>query len=247
MPTHLAGHPGHHQLQDNFSFLWQRCLPFRFAEWLLHSVWGTEWCGGEEDHGCVQRMCRPAGRCSYRHLQHLSEQRRRSNMLQGYHHRHKKSSVSYLNDYRPIVLTSTIMKCFERLVMRHIKTQLLPSPDPLQFVFGPNSSTDDTIAPTLHLAFTHLDKKDSYVRSLSFWAWTHPSVIGSWTSWLGDFCQSGSGTASPPPPPHWALGPPRAVCSVHCCSLLAHDCAAMHSSNRTVKFTDDTTVVGLFS
>ncbi|KAI4902183.1 hypothetical protein NFI96_008259 [Prochilodus magdalenae] len=44
----------------------------------------------------------------------------------------KKSLVSCLNDYRPIALTPIIMKCFERLVMRHIKTLLPPSLDPLQ-------------------------------------------------------------------------------------------------------------------
>ncbi|KAK1793154.1 hypothetical protein P4O66_011403 [Electrophorus voltai] len=42
----------------------------------------------------------------------------------------KKPTVSCLNDYRPIALASIIMKCFERLVMRHIKTQLPPSLDP---------------------------------------------------------------------------------------------------------------------
>ncbi|KAK1798055.1 hypothetical protein P4O66_000555 [Electrophorus voltai] len=42
----------------------------------------------------------------------------------------KKPTVSCLNDYRPIAPTSIIMKCFERLVMRHIKTQLPPSLDP---------------------------------------------------------------------------------------------------------------------
>ncbi|KAI4898686.1 hypothetical protein NFI96_018016, partial [Prochilodus magdalenae] len=45
----------------------------------------------------------------------------------------KKSSGSCLNDYRPVSLTPIIMKCFERLVMRHIKTLLPPSLDPLQF------------------------------------------------------------------------------------------------------------------
>ncbi|XP_072911359.1 uncharacterized protein [Hemitrygon akajei] len=75
----------------------------------------------------------------------------------------KKSSVSCLNDYRPIALTSIIMKCFERLEMRHIKTLLPPSLDPLQFVYYPNRSTEDAIATTLHLALTHLDKKDTYV------------------------------------------------------------------------------------
>ncbi|XP_059840919.1 uncharacterized protein LOC132402206 [Hypanus sabinus] len=60
----------------------------------------------------------------------------------------KKSSVSYLNDYRPVALISIIMKCFERLVMRHIKTLLSPSLDPLQFAYHPNCSTDDAIATT---------------------------------------------------------------------------------------------------
>ncbi|KAK1806279.1 hypothetical protein P4O66_000148 [Electrophorus voltai] len=78
----------------------------------------------------------------------------------------KKPTMSCLNDYRPIALTSIIMKCFERLVMRHIKTQLPPSLDPLQFTYRPNRSTHDAISTTLHLALTHLDKKGTYVRML---------------------------------------------------------------------------------
>ncbi|KAI4898548.1 hypothetical protein NFI96_023348, partial [Prochilodus magdalenae] len=56
------------------------------------------------------------------------------------------------------------MKCFERLVMRHIKGQLPPSLDPLQYVYRLNRSTDDAITTTLHLAPTHLDNKNTYVR-----------------------------------------------------------------------------------
>ncbi|KAI4905736.1 hypothetical protein NFI96_012693 [Prochilodus magdalenae] len=37
-----------------------------------------------------------------------------------------KSTVSCLNDYRPVALTSIIMKRLKRLVMRHIKGQLPP-------------------------------------------------------------------------------------------------------------------------
>ncbi|KAK3536802.1 hypothetical protein QTP86_025583, partial [Hemibagrus guttatus] len=79
----------------------------------------------------------------------------------------KNSIVSSLNDCCPVALTPSSMKCFERLVMRHIKTQLPPSLDPLQFAYRPNRSTDDAITSTLHLALTHLDNKDSYVRMLS--------------------------------------------------------------------------------
>ena len=78
----------------------------------------------------------------------------------------KKSSVFCLNDYRPVALTPIITKCFERLVMRHIKTLLPPSLDTLQFAYCPNSSTDDAIYIALHLALTHLDSRDTYVRML---------------------------------------------------------------------------------
>ncbi|KAK3516544.1 hypothetical protein QTP70_021739 [Hemibagrus guttatus] len=75
----------------------------------------------------------------------------------------KKSTVSCLNDYCPIALTPIMMKCFKRLVMRHIKTQLPHSLDPLQFAYHPNRSMDDAITTTLHLSLTHLDNKDTYV------------------------------------------------------------------------------------
>ncbi len=78
----------------------------------------------------------------------------------------KKSPVSCLNDYRPIALTPIIMKCFERLVMQKIKNSLPNTLDPLQFAYRPNRSTDDAISSTLHLALTHLENKDSYVRML---------------------------------------------------------------------------------
>ncbi|KAK3553695.1 hypothetical protein QTP70_006894 [Hemibagrus guttatus] len=63
-------------------------------------------------------------------------------------------------------LTPILMKCFKRLIMRHIKTQLPPSLDPLQFAYHPNHSMDNAIIKTLHLALTHLDNKDSYMRIL---------------------------------------------------------------------------------
>ncbi len=63
-------------------------------------------------------------------------------------------------------LTPIPMKCFERLVMQHIKSVLPPSLDPFQFAYRSNRSTDDAIATALHPALTHLDKKDSYVRML---------------------------------------------------------------------------------
>ena len=65
----------------------------------------------------------------------------------------KKAKVTELNDYRPIALTSVIMKCFERLVKDNITSTLPDTPDPLQFAYHPNRSTDDAIAITLPYPF----------------------------------------------------------------------------------------------
>ena len=75
----------------------------------------------------------------------------------------RKANRTELNDYRPVALTSVIMKCFERLVKDHITSTLPATLDPLQFAYRPTSSTDDSIAITLHTALSHLDKRNTYV------------------------------------------------------------------------------------
>ena len=78
----------------------------------------------------------------------------------------KNTKVICLNDYRPIALTSVAMKCFERLVMSHINTIIPETPDPLQFAYRPNRSTDDANYNAPHIALSHLDKRNTYVRML---------------------------------------------------------------------------------
>ncbi|KAK1806963.1 hypothetical protein P4O66_005446, partial [Electrophorus voltai] len=173
----------------------------------------------------------------------------------------KKPTVSCLNDYRPIALTSIIMKCFERLVKSHIKTQLLPSLDPLQFAYHSNRSTDDAISTTLHLALTHLDKKGTYVRmvfidfSSSFNTIVPQHLIGKLSllglntflcNWILDLLTGrpqlvriGSSTSNTTT---LSTGAPKgSILSPLLFTLLTHDCAAIH------KFADDTTVVGLIN
>ncbi|KAK1802693.1 hypothetical protein P4O66_021191 [Electrophorus voltai] len=179
----------------------------------------------------------------------------------------KKNTVSCLNDYRPVALTSIIMKCFKKLVIRHIKTQLPPSLDPLQFVYRSNCSTDDAVSTTLHLALTHLDKKGTYVRMLfidfsSAFNTIIPqhligklSLLGLNTShfnWILDVLTGrpqsvriGSSTSNTTTLSTGALQ--GSVLSPLLFTLLTHDCAAMHRSNHIIKFTDDTTVVGLIN
>ena len=50
----------------------------------------------------------------------------------------RNTKATFLNDYRPVALTSVAMKCFERLVMAHINTIIPETLDPLQFAYRPN-------------------------------------------------------------------------------------------------------------
>ena len=61
----------------------------------------------------------------------------------------KNTKATCLNDYRTVTLTSIAMKCFERLVMSHIKTIIPETLDPLQFAYRSNRSTDDAISIAL--------------------------------------------------------------------------------------------------
>ncbi len=179
----------------------------------------------------------------------------------------KQSPVSCLNDYRPIALTPIMMKCFERLVMHNIKNSLPNTLDPLQFAYRPNRSTDDAISSTLHLALTHLENKDSYVRMLfidfsSAFNTIIPQQLinklnllglnNSLCNWILDFLTGrpqsvrvGHNTSSTTT---LSTGAPQGcVLSPLLFTLLTHDCTAKFSSNHIIKFADDTTVVGLIS
>eukprot|EP00061_Rhincodon_typus_P012326 g37986.t1 len=58
------------------------------------------------------------------------------------------------------------MKCFERLVMAHIISSLLPGLNPLQFAYRHSRSTENTMSLDLHSSLEHLDIKYTYVRFL---------------------------------------------------------------------------------
>ncbi|XP_061133637.1 uncharacterized protein LOC133153670 [Syngnathus typhle] len=73
----------------------------------------------------------------------------------------KKPAPSCFNDYRPVGLTPIIMKCFERLVMEHIRSVLPPTMDPFQFAYRAKRSSEDAIGSALHSALTHLERRDS--------------------------------------------------------------------------------------
>ena len=54
----------------------------------------------------------------------------------------KKMTINGLNDYRPITLTSVVMKCFEKLVLQHLRSNF----NQHQFAYRGNRSIGDAIA-----------------------------------------------------------------------------------------------------
>ncbi len=180
----------------------------------------------------------------------------------------KNSKPSCLNDYRPVALTSTVMKVFERLLKKHICSSIPATLDPLQFAYRPNRSTDDAISQELHSSLTHIDSKNgNYIRLLfidysSAFNTIVPTKLAvklsdlglntSLCDWIQDFLTarpqvvkvgqftSNSITLN--------IGAPQScVLSPLLYSLHTHDCVSSHSSTSIVKFADDTVVLGLIN
>uniref|UniRef100_A0A9J8C8P2 Reverse transcriptase domain-containing protein n=2 Tax=Cyprinus carpio carpio TaxID=630221 RepID=A0A9J8C8P2_CYPCA len=178
----------------------------------------------------------------------------------------KHSTASVPNDFRfPVALTPIIAKCFERLVASHLKSCLPATLDPIQFAYRRNRSTEDAISTALHSALTHLDSQNTHVRMLfidfsSAFNTVIPSKLISKLSQLGistsicnwildfltnrpqsvklDNLSSSTITLNTGVPQGCVLSP-------LLYSLFTHNCVPVYGSNTIIKFTDDTTVVGL--
>ena len=179
----------------------------------------------------------------------------------------KHSTAVSLNDFRPVALTPTIMKCFERLVLAHLKTCLPPTLDPFQFAYRKNRSTEDAISTALHSALSHLDNNNSYVRMLFIdfssafntvipskliTKLSHLGINTSLCNWILDFLSNRPQSVRVENHTSSTLilntGVPQGcVLSPLLYSLFTYDCTPVHGSNTIVKFADDTTVIGLIS
>uniref|UniRef100_A0A3B3I122 Reverse transcriptase domain-containing protein n=1 Tax=Oryzias latipes TaxID=8090 RepID=A0A3B3I122_ORYLA len=177
----------------------------------------------------------------------------------------KKPRITGLNDYRPVALTSVVMKSFERLVLPHLKSFTSPLLDPLQFAYRANRSVDDAINLALHFILQHLDSPGTYARILfvdfsSAFNTILPSLLqekllqlnvpDSTCRWITDFLidrrqcvRLGKNVSTTQ---CISTGTPQGcVLSPLLFSLYTNCCTSSHDSVKLIKFADDTTLIGL--
>ncbi|KAI5088100.1 hypothetical protein C0J45_21643 [Silurus meridionalis] len=80
----------------------------------------------------------------------------------------KAKQPRHNKDYRPIALTSHIMKTLERLVLQLLKPQVQHAQDPLQFAYRERVGVEDAVLHLLHRTLSYLDEGGCAVRMLFF-------------------------------------------------------------------------------
>ena len=181
----------------------------------------------------------------------------------------KKPTISSLNDYRPVALTSVVMKTLEKLVLQFLKSVTDPNLDPFQFAYRERRCVEDAVALGVYYALRHLDRPppNSYVRILfvdyssafntvipaKLYTKLHElGVPESMCLWILDFLlqrpqvvRIGERTSSCLT---LSTGTPQGcVLSPILYSLFTYDCVATHENIKVLKFADDTTVEGLIT
>ena len=74
------------------------------------------------------------------------------------HPRAKNRNPNKLNDFRPVALTSLIMKCFEKTVKLELLNKVHEKLDPLQFAYQPTLGVEDALLTVCNTVTRHLDK-----------------------------------------------------------------------------------------
>ncbi len=78
----------------------------------------------------------------------------------------KSNGPKTLNDFRPVALTSILMKNFEKLVRSEILKITEHALDPMQFAYRPHRGVEDATVTLLHLLFKHVERSGAHARIL---------------------------------------------------------------------------------
>ncbi len=171
-----------------------------------------------------------------------------------------------LNDFRPIALTSLIMKCFEKLVKEVLLAKTKNLLDPLQFAYRTQRGVEDATATLLNLVLKHLEGSKTHVKLLfagfsSAFNSLQPyilveklitdfgldfNLVGWILDFLTDRTQRVRVNGSLSTPLITSTGTPQGcVLSPLLYILYTNDCVSKHSNRFFLKFADDTVIVSL--
>ena len=94
----------------------------------------------------------------------------------------KKTCPTENNDYRPVAITSNVVKALERILVETVRREVEHRLDQYQFAYSRNRSTCDAISTVAHLTLKHLESNVAYARLLfvdfsSAFNSIHPDVL----------------------------------------------------------------------
>ena len=179
----------------------------------------------------------------------------------------KKPRPTELNHYRPIALTSIIMKCLEKLLLNTILPLVTPHLDPFQFAYKARRGTEDAVACLLHLLLQHLDSPGNSARILfvdfssAFNSLqkhvliqklhhlnTPPQLIHLIYNFLTDSLQAVRVGSTTSPVVTINTGVPQGcVLSPFLYTLYTNDCRSISPTTTYLKYSDDTAILALLS
>ena len=179
----------------------------------------------------------------------------------------KTNRASQPNDYRPVALTSIVMKCFERVLTQFLFPHVSHLIDQLQFAYQPEKSVIDAVLTLIHQLAQHTDKLNCYARALFvdfssafntmqihvlLQKLHQMNVPPSLILWIKDFlsdrtqvvkvqnCLSNPITLN-------TGAPQGCVLSALLFILYTNDCRAKGENVSILKYADDTVIVGLMN
>ena len=180
----------------------------------------------------------------------------------------KSSNPKSLNDFRPVALTSLIMKQFEKLVKSELVAKTEHLLDPLQSAYRAGRGVQDATATLLNLVHKHLEGSKTHARLLfidfsSAFNTIQPHVLveklsGSFgvdpclVGWIFDFLTNRSQRVRVNGILYNFLSsstgsPQGCVLSAFLYILYTNDCVSRFQNRSIIKYADDSVIVSLLN